>query len=722
MSRGRLGAIATMLALVVGCGGDDPSAPDAAIDSGGDPADAGAPDATPGACFADLIDLDDPSVGQHMGNSVYFIGTVRGGDGEMDPLAGCTTGGTRNEKVHKITTTARSRVRATTIDQNTQNLNTVVYIRTECLDQDSELACNDDAGGQQSFVAANDVPAGTTVYVVVDAAQTQSAPLPQMYGLTVVMDDVVTKGGSCDPQQIDNVCEAGTVCSVAGGAPVCAPSLGGPTLTVATMGVLQNSSGIGFNVQGTDPDGDVLAVFMTFLDDTGAAIDITGDGVPDNRFNFTQFLTGPLAGQIDFDVNGQVGGFFGGGAASVRVEVVDSSGTFSSAIETPIHDPTWVGLGDACDGGALDCWGELECEAMICEQPADGAATCAAAEASTAITTSGVVTVNIAAGAPDTLEGSCFYSRGLGETVLKVQNTAAGFVRVRARTDAPPSVGELDTYVYIRTSCVDAASEIGCNDDINPGGGDFRSNASGVLEPGQTGYVVVDGSFEGQGFVASGTIGVDVTFTTLLNPGATCTPADECVPGFVCYDVSGSGTTTCTDAAAVYASLCAEGDVLVDGMTYSGSLPVTGTSFWEASCRYSGPYPEDFHTLTLTGKADVTLSTGGAGTLVDTVIAVLDACAPTAAEVGCNDDISLSTPDYRSSLEVTLEAGTYTVVVDTSSQTLPDGSGASADPGVYALQVTVFPVIAAGQPCDATGATNRCDDGLTCTGTPATCQ
>jgi hypothetical protein len=157
-------------------------------------------------------------------------------------------------------------------------------------------------------------------------------------------------------------------------------------------------------------------------------------------------------------------------------------------------------------------------------------------------------------------------------------------------------------------------------------------------------------------------------------------------------------------------------------MTYTGSLPAAGVSFWEASCRFSGPLPDDFHTLTLATKADVTLSTDGAGTEVDTVLAILDACSPTAMELGCNDDIDPGLPNWRSTLSVTLEAGTYTVLVDQSSLSAPDGSGMSPDPAAYSLSVTTLPVLGAGATCDPTEVLNRCDDGLTCTGTPATCQ
>src|SRR3972149_476602 len=105
---------AMAVVLAVGCGGDDAAAPDSGVDSGGG-ADAGPPDgALAGACYADLVDLDDPDVGQRMGNQIIYMGTVRAGAGTLDPQPGCVTGGTTNEKAHKLTPAARSRLRATT--------------------------------------------------------------------------------------------------------------------------------------------------------------------------------------------------------------------------------------------------------------------------------------------------------------------------------------------------------------------------------------------------------------------------------------------------------------------------------------------------------------------------------------------------------------------------------------------------------------------------------
>ena len=98
---------------------------------------------------------------------------------------------------------------------------------------------------------------------------------------------------------------------------------------------------------------------------------------------------------------------------------------------------------------------------------------------------------------------------------------------------------------------------------------------------------------------------------------------------------------------------------------------------------------------------------------VDTVVYVQSFCGDpgTEGEAGCSDDVAEE--DFRSTVELTdVAAGTYTVGVELW--------GGATEASTVELAITLRPVLAAGLPCDPTGAANRCA-GTECAGTPATC-
>lgn len=698
---------------LAGCGDDDGNgpAPDAADGPDAAAADAAPPDAPPaGTCLADLIDLD--TSGQHVDNQIRYMGVVRAGPGMHDPLPGCTSGATRNEKAHKLTVATRSRVRAI-VDADA--LNAVVYIRSACEDPSSELAC-----GGAGFAEARDVTAGSVVYVVVDAAMVQQQPLPLDYTLIVVLDPVVTEGETCDPTTATNVCEAGTVCSIAGGSPVCATPLGGPTLTSLRGRVEWSSNRLYVYLQGSDPDGDVLGARGYLLDGDGAPLDFSGDGVADE---FTFDADRPFAGNLTIDhrLNFRLSTGLLDLIGGARLWLIDSDGRESAELAAAIEkSPIVNGAGGACGPDPMFCGEELSCSGLVCMAAAAAEAACAAADASAPVGP-GTYTTTIAAGGADLFEGTCYFSPYWGgESILRVEVPGPRHVRLTANTAVAPSSTMLDTYVYVRSSCLDPGSELACNDDTNPQGSDYRSRMIAQdLAPG-TYYLFIDGSSEGDGYVASGPVGLTISTVDLKDPGEACAPAtDSCWKDYVCTDAAGGGETVCTSLVALMASECAAAPVVTPGTSLTGQIAHTGINFRDAHCAYSPGWPEKFHLLTLTGKADVTATTNDPATNVDTTLYFLSACAYDAQVLACNDDVSGT--NWRSQLTKTLPAGTYAVVVDLSSNALPDGSGMAPDPASYELTVTVKPVLGAGEVCDPTGMANRCDTGLVCDGTTMTC-
>lgn len=94
----------------------------------------------------------------------------------------------------------------------TADTDTIVYIRSECVDGTTELACNDDraSGDLQSDLEARNLGPGT-YFVFVEAyggVPTGTAP----FELQVTARPVLASGATCDDAEVRNRC-AGAPCS-----------------------------------------------------------------------------------------------------------------------------------------------------------------------------------------------------------------------------------------------------------------------------------------------------------------------------------------------------------------------------------------------------------------------------------------------------------------------------------------------------------------------------
>ena len=110
---------------------------------------------------------------------------------------------------------------ASTANSITGNLDTVVHVRSDCLDPRTELACNDDAVGRSSAVEARDLGPGTHV-VMVERRTTAIPNIADTAAVDVSLRPVVGIGESCDPAEITSRCATGT-CQDEGSGPVCTP-------------------------------------------------------------------------------------------------------------------------------------------------------------------------------------------------------------------------------------------------------------------------------------------------------------------------------------------------------------------------------------------------------------------------------------------------------------------------------------------------------------------
>lgn len=157
--------------------------------------------------------------------------------------------------------------------------------------------------------------------------------------------------------------------------------------------------------------------------------------------------------------------------------------------------------------------------------------------------------------------------------------------------------------------------------------------------------------------------------------GATVVPIEA--PTTVATTATVSGTTGA--GVGQYEQSCAPGD---------GSLG--------AEVAYSVVVPEG--TFDLIATTDLP----GSGS-TDTILALRSSCPDGGTELACNDDVAMG--NLQSALEQRgLAGGTYYLMVESYG-------GLASGSAPHALQVTLRPVLAAGETCDPAGAQNRCAGG-----------
>jgi hypothetical protein len=201
---------------------------------------------------------------------------------------------------------------------------------------------------------------------------------------------------------------------------------------------------------------------------------------------------------------------FGGGQ---HLEVLGATGPTSIIVDGTTSGPngidqgkftiqvkkrTIVGMGDACDpqGVTARCGKDLLCQSGHCVTDS-ATIECATAQNLTAMLLSGPVTLTqtVLPFSPDYYFGSCAYDNMMADPM-------ANYPEVVYRIDvAVPSIltastdnmtTDYDTVIYVdQSSC--GGTEVGCNDDVDTNGGNYRSNLSLEVLPG-TYYMFVDTS------------------------------------------------------------------------------------------------------------------------------------------------------------------------------------------------------------------------------------
>jgi len=286
----------------------------------------------------------------------------------------------------------------------------------------------------------------------------------------------------------------------------------------------------------TDPDSDsdVTGLEVAFVGALGELVRV--DGVATQRVDAIRVGMGVEATLGLVDVPDEV--------TSVLVRAVDAAGVVSeSSVTAERADGTFAGVGESCDGvrGPSICLGELACATSgptmgTCQAGAAVTAACAAA-VPVALTTetdgrlTGTATVTIEAGAgflrypfEQCPEGDLdsFTPRTQGrEGILAVPLPAGRWDVLASSSGEEP----LDTLIYLRTSCEDPESTIGCADDQDASTNDYYSSleTQDVVAPaaGRTIALVAE-LWDGPDGTTSETFDVAVTLRPVRASGQSC--------------------------------------------------------------------------------------------------------------------------------------------------------------------------------------------------------
>ena len=350
---------------------------------------------------------------------------------------------------------------------------------------------------------------------------------------------MVASAGACDPAGISNTCQVATeLCKPAtpGAATgTCTPG-GPPVLTSARAYRLANGDRR-VVVDGSDPEGDISSVVLTFLDAANAVVMVDADGSGSTEtpsilgFSYRAGTTS-LHGRTDIGA-----GFFAATPQStvtqVKVKLRDALGLDSGELTVPISALPIVA--SACDPRRSDnlCTAPDVCESdMSCATPAASrSAACAAAQS---LTLGTAVTGTVPFGAdrwqaPATCVGTS--SSAGSEVVYKL--TTSAVMDLHYTTDFAETT--IDSVVYSSSACGDTLVFASCSDDV--GSGDLHSDGYLLDAPAGDHYFFVDSVVAGRNDGGQGPYKLQVSQRPVLAASAACDPFEVHGPLRLRYDL-----------------------------------------------------------------------------------------------------------------------------------------------------------------------------------------
>ena len=510
------------LSLMIGCppgpGGDDD---DLADDDDDDDDDDGASDPCDDITDASANVNDGTLTGSTNGPNDTMIGSCG------DPAQSAP------EVVFAVTAPQTGAMIASTANAGT-SFDTIVYVLGTCGDESTELACDDDGGGQGGpSIAQWDATEGETYYIVVDgydsAGDFELSIEQVICGDSVVGGDEqcddgnTTPGDGCDAscawECMDDSYEPNTVQDDAS-------DLNGETLPVTLTDLMLCP-------------GDVNEEFGVFLD--FYAVDVDAGEYLDVEVQGGASLTTECADQLmvlsllDADLNGLGGGDTSEGTCAQGAFEAETAGTYYIAVfegdQTfgPQDYELFVDVGvsvcgdgdregiEECDDGNTTpgdgCSASCNTEDATCT--VEGDATSAVDGANLTGSTAAATDEHTPSCVPDSLAPDVAYELTLTEdapVIVSLENAGTTY----------------DTVMYVREACLDPGSEIACNDD----GADLASVLFFDAVKDTTYTIVIDGFGDASGdYELSLTIPVCGDTTVDMNEecdDGNTTPGDGC--------------------------------------------------------------------------------------------------------------------------------------------------------------------------------------------------
>ena len=373
------------------------------------------------------------------------------------------------EVVFAVTAPQTGLMIASTANAGT-DFDTVVYVLGTCGDTGTELACDDDGGGQGPSIVTWEATAGETYYVVVDGYDNSGS-----FELTleqVICGDATVSG---DEQCDDGNTTAGDGCD-ASCAWECVDDTYEPNSTIDEASAVDGTWPV------TVPDlvlcpGDTNEEFGVFVD--FYAVDVAEGEYLDVTVQGGASLTTDCADQLmilsllDVDVNGLATADTAEGTCAQAAAEPETAGTYYVAVfegdqtygpqdytllvdvgVSVCGDGTRTGVEECDDGnttGGDGCSTECNVEDATC--PIEGDATSAIGGTNVTGDTSGATDAHAPA--------SCGAAEGAFDHAWELTLTEDGPVIVSLENPGT----DYDTVLYVRETCVDPGSEIACNDD-----------------------------------------------------------------------------------------------------------------------------------------------------------------------------------------------------------------------------------------------------------------
>ncbi len=297
-----------------------------------------------------------------------------------------------------------------------------------------------------------------------------------------------------------------------------------PVISEARVNIIQTFLDIA--VVGGDAGRDARNVRIVSYDADGEIIDINFDGMGDDRDRLLFALNG-VDGEVVFSSGRRqeaFGSFFARrDAVEVDVSIVDRFGDESPRLRVALNQPVLRGVGQSCDGASEFCPIDLNCEDGSCAVPTAVADACdgavaVAVDTPTDTTSSTTVTTTLEPGT-GVFSAKCTET-GAAEKLFSVEVPGGGDFDLLATT-ALPQTGEIDTVLYVRTTCEDPTTEVECNDDSGSVQStiEIRNASAGTYT-----LVVENYAFSSDPLPAE--IGLEVSLRPVLASGAACDDAE----------------------------------------------------------------------------------------------------------------------------------------------------------------------------------------------------